>query len=100
MQFLLLLDIRLIIPIINAKAPSPLTLNNGFIKKLKNLPRVWAISVFESSSVAIKKGNREGTTDVAHKVNPCFAEGRLYDENIISPIVNNRNIIGKKCFFI
>ena len=46
----------LIMPIMNAKEPSPRILNSGFMKMLNNLPKSRGISVFESSSVATKKG--------------------------------------------
>lgn len=37
--------------------------------------------VFIRSSVATKKGKREGTTELAHKDNPFFMAGRLLVEN-------------------
>lgn len=82
-------------PIMNAKEPSPRILNSGFMKMLNNLPKSRGISVFESSSVATKKGKSDGTTDVDHKFSPVFAADKFDDENKTKHIVNNKNIIGK-----
>ena len=90
----------LITPIIRAKEPSPLTLKNGLIKILKNLPKIFGILVLESNSVATKKGKREGTTAVAHSINPCFAASKLEEENSIRQTVNNNINIGNMYFFI
>ena len=67
----------LIKPIINAKAPSPSTLNIGLINTLKKFPIIYGILVLESNSVATKKGNKDGTIEVAHKVSPDFVEDIL-----------------------
>lgn len=64
----------LINPIIKANAPSPPTLNIGLINFLKIFPIMYGILVLESSSVATKNGNKDGTIEVAHKVRPDFVE--------------------------
>ena len=79
-------DIRLISPIINAKLPSPETLNKGFIIFLNIFPKSLGTFVLESNSVAIKKGRREGTTEFAHNFKPDFEEKR------IKHIINIKNI--------
>lgn len=85
----------LITPIINAKLPSPDILNNGFINSFKNLPKIYGIFVCINNSVAIKKGNNDGTTDVAHNVNPVFAADKFVDENKTRHNANIKNISGK-----
>ena len=50
--------------------------------------------VFERSSVAIKKGNNDGTTEFAHSFNPFFAASILLDENISKDNVNSKNSNG------
>ena len=90
----------LIIPIIRAKEPSPPILNKGLIKILKSLPRKCGIFVLESNSVATKKGNKDGTTEVPHKINPDFAATRLEEENITKHIVNSNIKIGIMFFLI
>lgn len=57
------------------------------MKILKKLPNICGILVFESNSVATKKGKRDGTIEVAHKVNPAFAAIKLYEEK------NNKHIV-------
>lgn len=64
-------------PIMKAKLPFPLTLNRGFIKPFNNLPQNVTIFVCISNSVATKKGNNEGTTDVAHNVKPRLYGGQI-----------------------
>lgn len=86
-------DIRLNIPIIKAKLPSPGTLNTGFIILLKNIPKSLGILVLDKISVAIKKGSREGTTEFAHNFRPDFADCKLVLENNIKHIVNNNTKI-------
>ena len=49
--------------------------------------------------MATKKGNREGTTELAHKLRPDFVAIKLLFENISRQIVNNKNKIGKIFFF-
>ena len=85
-------DIRLISPIINAKLPSPETLNKGFIIFLNIFPKSLGTFVLESNSVAIKKGRREGTTEFAHNFKPDFAAFMLLDEKSIKHIINIKNI--------
>jgi len=57
------------------------------MKILKKLPNICGILVFESNSVVTKKGKRDGTIEVAHKVNPVFAATKLYEENNIKHVV-------------
>ena len=71
-------------------------LNMGFINILKNFPSKWAILVWASNSVATKKGKSEGTTEVAHRVNPVLAATKLDDENITKLNVKSKNIPGNK----
>ena len=52
-----------------------------------------------SSSVATKKGKREGTTEFAQRSNPDFTAGRLLWEKMSSPIVKVKNSIGNKFLF-
>lgn len=84
----------LIIPMIKEKEPSPRTLNNGFIYLFRIFPNIFTIFVCIKSSVETKKGKREGTTEVAHKVSPDFTAGRLDLENISKHIVKHKKIIG------
>lgn len=90
----------LIIPIIKAKAPSPRTLNNGFIYLFRILPKMFTIFVCIKSSVETKNGNREGTTEVAHKVSPDFTAGRLDLENISKHMVKHKKNSGNIFLFI
>lgn len=68
----------LIIPIIKAKEPSPLILNNGFISGLRKKPNTFIIFVCIKSSVDTKKGKREGTTEVAQSASPDFTAIKLF----------------------
>ena len=86
-------------PIIMAKDPSPRTLNNGFMKMLKILPRKYGKFVFIRSSVATKKGNSVGTTDIAHSFKPVFAAKIFEEENNIKQNVNSNNTNCNKKFF-
>lgn len=90
----------LIIPIIKAKAPSPRILNKGLIYLFKNLPKILTILVCIKSSVETKKGKREGTTELAHKVSPDLTAGRLDLEKTSKHKVNNRKTKGKKFLLI
>ena len=56
--------------------------------------------VWESSSVAIKKGKRAGTTEFAHSSNPFFVADKFSLENIIRHIVKSINKVGNMCFFM
>lgn len=56
--------------------------------------------VWESSSVAIKKGKRAGTTEFAHSSNPLFVADKFSLENIIRHIVKSINKVGNMCFFM
>jgi len=56
-------------------------LNNGFINLFKNLPNILTKFVCINKSVATKKGNKEGTTEFAHKESPFFIAGKLLEEN-------------------
>lgn len=88
----------LIIPIIRAKEPSPLILNNGFIKGLKNKPSILIIFVCINSSVDTKNGKSEGTTDVAQSERPDFTAIRLSFENNKRHMINIKNKKAKKHF--
>lgn len=50
--------------------------------------------VLDNTSVAIKKGNREGTTEFAQSFRPDFAACIFVDENNTRHIKNNKNIPG------
>ena len=89
----------LIIPIINAKAPSPLMLKIGFINLLNTVPNFETIFVCISNSVATKKGKREGTTELAHKAKPDFIAGKLLLENISRKNVKPKKSNGRKFLF-
>ena len=84
----------LIIPIIKGKAPSPGTLNTGFIIFLSNFPSKGTTFVHPKSSVAIKNGKREGTTELAQSLSPFLAAIKFEFENNTRKIVNNIKIIG------
>lgn len=62
-------------------------------------PRKLTIFVCINNSVATKKGNKEGTTEVAHNVKPVFTAAKLFFEN--SKILNakHRKTIAKKFLF-
>ena len=87
------------IPIINAIAPSPGTLNNFPIIFFKYFPAIYIIFVLHKSSVATKKGNKLGTTDVIHRASPYLAASKLVSENIISVKINTKHKTVKKYFF-
>lgn len=74
-------DIRLRNPISKAKLPSPLILNSGFINLLKTFPKYLGIWVLLKTSIATKKGKREGTIDVAHNFSPDFPACIFAEEN-------------------
>ena len=63
----------LIVPIIIGKMASPDKLKKVFINFLQYLPKILTMFVQYKSSIPIKKGNKEGTTLVAHKFNPSWA---------------------------
>lgn len=58
------------------------------------------IFVYPKSSVAIKNGKREGTTELAHRESPDLAEDKLVLENTSSNIVNKHIQKGRKSLFI
>lgn len=66
----------------------------GFIILLNILPKYLGIFVFDKTSVAIKKGRSEGTTEFAHNFSPDLAACMLVDENKTRHIVNNKNMPG------
>ena len=90
----------LISPIIKAKLPSPDILKRGFIILLKIFPKNFGMFVLDSSSVAIKKGNREGTTELAHSFKPDLAACRLEEENTTKQAVKSKTMIEIKFFLI
>ena len=55
--------------------------------------------VRHKSSVAIKNGNRDGTTEFAHKFKPFFAAIKLSEENIIKKIVKGEVVDTKSTTF-
>ena len=67
---MLQLGIRLIMPIIKAKEPSPGTLNTGLIILFSNLPKKGTTEVYPKRFVAIKNGSNEGTTEFAQRERP------------------------------
>lgn len=79
------------IPMIKAKPPSPRMLKIGFISGFNKLPNRLMILVCINSSVATKKGNREGITEFAHKDNPDLTAGRLLLEKMRRQNVNPKN---------
>ena len=69
-------------PIIKGKAASPGTLKIGLISLSHHLPIWWMILVWDKSSVMTKKGNKEGTTLLAHNNKPFFVAIKLLFEKI------------------
>lgn len=67
---------------------------------LNALPKYLGILVLDKTSVAIKNGKREGTTEFAHNFSPDFAACKLVDENRTRHMVNSRNMTGIKFLFI
>ena len=90
----------LIIPIIKAKEPSPLILNNGFINGLRKKPNIFIILVCIKSSVDTKNGKRDGTTEVAQSASPDFTAIKLAWEYIKRHKANVKNIIANEFRFI
>ena len=84
---------------IRAKLPSPEMLKNGFMILLNSLPKCLGIFVWDRTSVAIKKGKREGITEFAHSFRPDFAACRLVEENRTRHRVNSRNRAGIRFLF-
>lgn len=60
------------------------------------MPNLLIMFVCIRSSVATKKGNKEGTTELAHKERPDFIAGKLLLEKIKRQKVNSKKIIGSK----
>ena len=89
----------LINPIIKAKAPSPRILKSGFIYLFKIFPSCVIILVCIKSSVATKKGKREGITEFDHRAKPDFTAGKLLFENNNKLKVKIRKIKGRKFLF-
>ena len=56
--------------------------------------------VWLSNSVAIKKGNKDGTTEFAHKLRPCFAADKLSLEKVIKNRVKRQKQTGMMLLFI
>ena len=55
--------------------------------------------MWDSNSVATKKGNNEGTIELAHKISPFLAADKLVLENITRQNRNSIKIDGKiNCF--
>mgnify|MGYP001055528132 CR=1 FL=1 len=55
--------------------------------------------VLYRSSVAIKKGNKLGSTELDHNTSPDFAASKLEEENKIKNIVKSKNKTVQKFFF-
>lgn len=72
----------------------PGTLKRGLISLSRSLPVNDTTLVCESRLVITKKGNRDGTTQVAHKANPFEAADRLVLENITRNIAIKTKIKG------
>lgn len=60
------------------------------------MPNLLIMFVCIRSSVATKKGNKEGTTELDHKERPDFIAGKLLLEKIKRQKVNSKKIIGSK----
>ena len=58
------------------------------------------ILVCDNSSVAIKKGSKDGTTEFAHNNKPFLVAAKLDLENTTKLIVNKQNRAGIKFFLI
>ena len=58
--------------------------------------KILIILVCISNSVATKKGNKEGTTQLAQSCNPDFIAGRLLLEKINKQAVKHKKINAKK----
>ena len=54
--------------------------------------------MWESNSVATKKGNKDGTIEFDHNISPFFAADRFVLENITRHIVKDININGNSIF--
>lgn len=52
-----------------------------------------------SNSVATKKGNKEGITELAHRERPFFTAGKFELEKINKQKTKLRKSAGKKSFF-
>ena len=77
----------------------PGTLKTGLINLSNTLPIKLTIFVCESKLVITKKGKRDGTTQVAHKISPFLAATRLVLEKTTRHIVKAIKIKGNiKCF--
>ena len=63
-------------------------------------PIICIIFVFERSSVAIKKGRREGTTELAQRTSPLLAADRLLFEKNTKQMVNSKKTRGIVFLFI
>ena len=78
---------------------SPGTLKIGLINLFKILPSKYAKFVLHKSSAATKKGNKLGSTFVAHKLRPSFAAIKFVSENNKRLTKNRIKRIVKKFFF-
>lgn len=65
-------------------------LNKGFIILLNNFPNNFVIFVCDKTSIAMKKGSREGMTEFAHNFKPDFAAEILLDEKKIRQTTNDK----------
>ena len=80
------------------KRRNPGTLNIGRINLSKNLCSIGIILVYCNSSVAIKKGRREGTILLTHNRRPFFAADILLVENSNNPSTKSASISESKLF--
>ena len=83
-----------------AKAPLPEILKIGFIIGVKIFENIFGILVYESNSVAIKKGRSDGTTEFAQSFSPDLEALILLDEKRIRQIVKIKNSIDIKFLLI
>lgn len=72
----------------------------GFINLFSNLPKKSTTHVWLSNSVAIKNGNKAGTTEFAHKSKPFLVADKFSFEKITKQMVKITNIAGNMFFLI
>ena len=63
------------------------------------MPNKFTMFVCSKSSVATKNGNKDGTTEVAHKIRPFFTAVKLFLENNKSETAKIRKTNAKKFLF-
>ena len=65
---------------------------------MKILPKYLGIFVLDKTSVAIKNGSNEGTTELAQSLSPDFAACIFDEENNTRHTINIKNNKDKKFF--